>query len=99
MSGAYLAARALTRGAQRRALTRGGPVPNLAAPMRSPALLAISLVLLSGCGGPSQDVTRASTLDRIVSTKVLRVGMNPGYAPFEMVDTDGNLIGFWEERA
>ena len=62
--------------------------------MRSPALLAISLVLLSGCGGPSQDTPRASTLDRIVSTKVLRVGMNPGYAPFEMVDTGGNLIGF-----
>ncbi len=62
--------------------------------MRSPALLAILLVLLSGCGGPSPSATRASTLDRIVSTKTLRVGMNPGYAPFEMVDTDGNLIGF-----
>jgi polar amino acid transport system substrate-binding protein len=62
--------------------------------MRTPALLAISLVLLSGCGGPSQSATRPSTLDRILSTKVLRVGMNPGYAPFEMVDTDGNLIGF-----
>ena len=62
--------------------------------MRSPALLAISLVLLSGCGGPSQSATRVSSLDQILSTKVLRVGMNPGYAPFEMVDTDGNLIGF-----
>ena len=62
--------------------------------MRTPALLAISLVLLSGCGGPSQSQTRASSLDRILSTKVLRVGMNPGYAPFEMVATDGNLIGF-----
>ena len=62
--------------------------------MRTPALLAISLVLLSGCGGPSQSATRQSSLDRILSTKVLRVGMNPGYAPFEMVDTDGNLIGF-----
>jgi polar amino acid transport system substrate-binding protein len=62
--------------------------------MRTPALLAISLVLLSGCGGPTQSTTRQSSLDRILSTKVLRVGMNPGYAPFEMVDTDGNLIGF-----
>ena len=61
--------------------------------MRTPALLAI-LFVLSGCGGPSQSQTRESTLDRIVSTKTLRVGMNPGYAPFEMVSTDGNLIGF-----
>jgi len=61
--------------------------------MRTPALLVISLVLLSGCG-PSQSAPRQSSLDRILSTKVLRVGMNPGYAPFEMVDTGGNLIGF-----
>ena len=59
------------------------------------AAIAITLLLfLAGCGGPAPGATRASTLDRILETKVLRVGMNPGYAPFEMVDTRGNMIGF-----
>jgi polar amino acid transport system substrate-binding protein len=59
------------------------------------AAIAITLLLsLAGCGGPAPGATRASTLDRILETKVLRVGMNPGYAPFEMVDTQGNMIGF-----
>src|SRR5882762_7747881 len=59
------------------------------------AAIPISLLLfLAGCGGPAPAATRVSTLDRILETKVLRVGMNPGYAPFEMVDTQGNMIGF-----
>jgi len=62
--------------------------------MRSTIPLILLLVELTGCGGPIPAATRPSTLDRILSTKVLRVGMNPGYAPFEMVDVHGNLIGF-----
>ena len=59
------------------------------------AAISITLLLfLAGCGGPAPGATRVSTLDRILETKVLRVGMNPGYAPFEMVDTQGNMIGF-----
>jgi polar amino acid transport system substrate-binding protein len=59
------------------------------------AAIPISLLLfLAGCGGPAPGAARVSTLDRILETKVLRVGMNPGYAPFEMVDTQGNMIGF-----
>jgi len=56
--------------------------------------LTILLLQLVGCGGPAPAAERPSTLDRIVATKVLRVGMNPGYAPFEMVDVDGHMIGF-----
>ena len=56
--------------------------------------LALLLIGLAGCGGPSASAVREDTLDRIVSTKVLRVGMNPGYAPFEMIDVDGGMIGF-----
>jgi polar amino acid transport system substrate-binding protein len=56
--------------------------------------LTILLLQLTGCGGPAPAAERPSTLDRIVATKVLRVGMNPGYAPFEMVDVDGHMIGF-----
>ena len=57
-------------------------------------LPVLLLVTLAGCGGPARTTEPTSTLDRIVATKVLRVGMNPGYAPFEMIDTDGNMIGF-----
>ena len=62
--------------------------------MRSAISCTLLLLLLADCGGPASTAKRTSTLDRIVSTKVLRVGMNPGYAPFEMVDTGGGLIGF-----
>jgi polar amino acid transport system substrate-binding protein len=62
--------------------------------MRFRIPLTILLLALLGCGGPATKQERASTLDRIVATKVLRVGTNPGYAPFEMIDTDGNMIGF-----
>src|SRR6267143_2130093 len=62
--------------------------------MRFRIPLTILLLALLGCGGPATTHERASTLDRIVATKVLRVGTNPGYVPFEMIDTDGNMIGF-----
>src|SRR5437867_9028538 len=60
-----------------------------------PAIPLLALLLgLTGCGGPAPSAEQASTLDRILATKVLRVGTNPGYAPFEMVDTKGSIIGF-----
>jgi polar amino acid transport system substrate-binding protein len=62
--------------------------------MRFALPLTVLLLQLTGCGGPAPAADRPSTLDRIVATKVLRVGMNPGYAPFEMIDVDGNMIGF-----
>jgi polar amino acid transport system substrate-binding protein len=62
--------------------------------MRFRLSLTILLLTLLGCGGSSPSGQREDTLDRIVSTKRLRVGLNPGYAPFEMIDTDGNVIGF-----
>jgi polar amino acid transport system substrate-binding protein len=36
----------------------------------------------------------ADTLDDIVKSGVLRVGMEPGYMPFEMTDQKGEIIGF-----
>jgi len=62
--------------------------------MRFALPLTILLLQLVGCGGPSQSASRTSTLDRILSTRLLRVGMNPGYAPFDMIDLDGNMVGF-----
>src|SRR5262245_62048441 len=67
-----------------------------ALPITMSALLAaLALAAVTGCGGPAPEAARpASGLDRILTRKLLRVGMNPGYAPFEMVDVDGAIIGF-----
>ncbi len=64
-------------------------IPNL--------LLFLGVLGLLGCGGAggsARAVERQSTLDRILARKTLRVGLNPGYAPFEMLDVDGAMIGF-----
>ncbi|HEX7076974.1 MAG TPA: transporter substrate-binding domain-containing protein [Candidatus Eisenbacteria bacterium] len=62
--------------------------------MRPLAFPAIALLLAAaGCGG-TPPARRASTLDRVIDTRVLRIGLNPGYAPFEMVDSSGGMIGF-----
>jgi len=47
----------------------------------------------ASCGGP-QGAAARSTLDHIITSRTLRIGMNPGYAPFEMVDSTGGMIGF-----
>jgi polar amino acid transport system substrate-binding protein len=62
--------------------------------MRSRIPVLLLLLCLVGCGGSAQTAERQSTLDRILTRKSLRVGMNPGYAPFEMLDVDGAMIGF-----
>ncbi len=37
---------------------------------------------------------KSSTLNKVLQRGVLRVGMEPGYMPFEMKDKKGNIIGF-----
>ncbi len=37
---------------------------------------------------------KKSTLNKVLQRGVLRVGMEPGYMPFEMKDKKGNIIGF-----
>ena len=36
----------------------------------------------------------SSTLNKILQSGELRVGMEPGYLPFEMKDKKGNIIGY-----
>jgi polar amino acid transport system substrate-binding protein len=40
------------------------------------------------------DLWKNSTLNKIVQSGELRVGMEPGYMPFEMKDKKGNIIGY-----
>ena len=49
-------------------------------------LLALCVVL--------PGVAAADTLDDILERGTLRVGMEPGYMPFEMTDKSGNFVGF-----
>ncbi len=49
-------------------------------------LLALALVLPS--------IATADTLDEIQDRGILRVGMEPGYMPFEMTNQRGDIIGF-----
>lgn len=59
-------------------------------------IMIIALVFsLAGCsGGTSSGAAEESTIDKIVKKGTLVVGTSPGYLPFEMVDTQGNYIGY-----
>jgi len=55
-----------------------------------------ALLLVFGVNMMASDIGlwKKSTLNQIVQKGVLRVGMEPGYMPFEMKDKKGNIIGF-----
>lgn len=56
--------------------------------------LGLAISLLAASCAPERPVRARSTLDRVLATRTLRVGMNPGYAPFEMIDSSGAVVGF-----
>ena len=56
--------------------------------------LIVMLGLNSMVMADSIDLWKTSTLNKILQRGVLRVGMEPGYMPFEMKDKKGNIIGF-----
>lgn len=56
--------------------------------------LCLVLIMTFTAFAKEKDVDRGSALDSIVKSGVLRVGLDPGYMPFEMRDKKGNLIGF-----
>ncbi len=67
------------------------------------SILILSLVLMfSGCGQSEQaekvnvrlELTKQSTLDKIIASGELRHGFEAGYMPFEMIDKNGNFVGF-----
>ena len=68
-------------------------------PRRAVALaLAIAGALIAAPGGPAAANDNAlwqkSTLNQIIKRGELRVGLEPGYVPFEMRDDDGEIVGF-----
>ncbi len=62
------------------------------------AIIIIALVFsMSGCTGnnSSSSVTaQESTIDKVLKKGTLVVGTSPGYLPFEMIDTNGDYIGY-----
>ncbi len=67
------------------------------------SILIIGLALMfAGCGQSEQaeqvnvrmELTKQSTLDKIIASGELRHGFEAGYMPFEMTDKNGDFIGF-----
>ena len=58
-------------------------------------VLLVALAQVAGCGREkSSGKPAASTLDAILRARKIKVGTNPGYKPFEMIDKDGKVVGF-----
>jgi polar amino acid transport system substrate-binding protein len=57
-------------------------------------LLALVLTACSGGSAKTASTDPFTTIKRIQTAKVLRVGTGAGYYPFEMIDKQGNTVGF-----
>lgn len=75
------------------------------------ALLTLAL-MLTGCGGEKKEAAQTpaeqptttgiweqSTLNKILKSGVLRVGLEAGYMPFELKNKSGEIVGFDVEIA
>ncbi|MFK0573543.1 transporter substrate-binding domain-containing protein [Endozoicomonas sp.] len=57
-------------------------------------LLAFSSLFSAGLFASDNDLWKESTLNEIMERKVLRVGLDAGYMPFEMTNRQGKIVGF-----
>ncbi|MEA1915852.1 MAG: transporter substrate-binding domain-containing protein [Campylobacterota bacterium] len=57
-------------------------------------LLAFLMLFTANLFASDINLWKNSTLNKIVQRGELRVGMEPGYMPFEMKDKKGNIIGY-----
>ncbi len=65
--------------------------------MKLKQMLIASLCLLAfAAQGIASDIELAkkSTLNKIIERKELRIGLDPGYQPFEMTNKKGQVVGF-----
>ncbi len=58
--------------------------------------ILVALLIMLGLNAMADDINlwKKSTLNAILQRGELRVGLEPGYMPFEMKDKKGNIIGF-----
>ena len=61
---------------------------------RITTLLVFMLTFCSSVFAANNDLWKDSTLNKIVENKVLRVGLDAGYMPFEMTNKQGKIVGF-----
>jgi polar amino acid transport system substrate-binding protein len=64
-------------------------------------ILTLGLIfgLVGSALADDPELAKSSTLEKILKDGKIRVGLNAGYVPFEMLDKDGNFIGFDIELA
>ncbi|KEI72726.1 transporter substrate-binding domain-containing protein [Endozoicomonas elysicola] len=58
------------------------------------AMLAFLLAFSTSLFASDNDLWEKSTLNQIMERKVLRVGLDAGYMPFEMTNKQGKIVGF-----
>ncbi len=58
------------------------------------AVFAISTLFVANSSADDIELWKKSTLNQILQRGELRVGMEPGYMPFEMKDKKGRIIGY-----
>ena len=58
------------------------------------AMLAFLLAFSSSLFASYNPIWEESTLNKIMERKVLRVGLDAGYMPFEMTNKQGKIVGF-----
>jgi len=56
--------------------------------------IAVLMILVVNLSAGDLNLWKKSTLNQIIDRGELRVGMEPGYMPFEMKDKTGKIIGF-----
>jgi len=62
--------------------------------MMKKLLIAIMTFVTINMFAGDLDLWKNSTLNKIIQNGELRVGLDPGYMPFEMKDKKGNIIGY-----
>jgi polar amino acid transport system substrate-binding protein len=62
--------------------------------MKAPGLFALAAALFCGSAAAATDPKTSPTLRQVLERGELRVGLEVGYMPFEMVDKGGAIIGF-----